>query len=223
MTGLRRPCCICGIRVGCGIDELDGDFANYCGTVTDSPCPSTMSISFTIPSYTLSCTNHVVETVTIPAQSVITTIGFSHPTLKVCSYDGSITYACDIDMTKCVGGSPEVNYVTRVIGLRFLPVVRWSTLDVAPWTYLITSPCGTTPLDASPPRCFGICLRVSETFYNSTASSSVTGIYHGMAYNNYEIADCTELVPCFNSIGGEADLSSHEPSGISTITDLLIS
>ena len=215
MTGLRIACCDCetahSTRVGCGIDGLDG----FCGTVTDSPCAGTFAITFTIPEYELSCSEGYGADATIPARVVTTTIGQDGS--QNCLYVGSLNnVSCDIDFVAC--GGLTFNATTINTGLQLSSNVQYAPVSEV-ITY-ISSPCGTTPLDASPPQCYGICLRVTEAFFGDSFSAYTM---HGMGYNRGDIADCSETVLCLNFIHGSANLSSHEPSTISTVTGLVIS
>ena len=208
MTGLRTACCACS-RVACGIDGLSG----FCGTITDSPCAGTLAVTFTIPEYELTCSGGDSIDATIPARVVTTTI--TQNGSQNCLYVGSLNnVACDIDFISCDARPTTFNATSINTSLEFTSNVYYDS------TTYISSPCGTTPLDASPPRCYGICLMVTEGFFGSLLSVQTM---HGMGYNRGAIANCAETVHCLNAIGGTADLSSHDPSTISTVTGLVIS
>lgn len=216
MTGIRRsycPECKCTIYCECGIDSPGG----FCTAVDDNPCPSTLAVTFTIPEYDITCSDawHNVY-FTAPATTVTVPVGFNHPTLRICGYYGSINETISVVGTNCTTGS-TLTFTNRLIIVDIREDVEYGTIP--PLTVLISSPCGTTPLDPSAPQCAGMCLRVSETF---RATYSWDGIYHGQGYKLNDIDDCTEEVPCWTAYSGEADLSAHEPAGISTITGLSI-
>ena len=211
MTGVRRACCDCaGTLVGCGIDGLDG----FCGTVTDSPCAGTFAISFTIPAYTFSCAASQVYNASIPARVVTGTV--TQISVQNCQYTGILDdVSCGIEFYTCSSG------VTRTADTIATNIQLTSLVTDTAGTTIMSSPCGTTPLDASPPQCYGICLRVRETFTGDLGLNSV--FIHGQGYNRGSIADCSEEVLCLNSIGGTADLAAHYPTWISTVTGLTIS
>ena len=213
-VGCQCPTTDCGL---CGINGLDG----FCASVTDNPCPTTLSVSFTIPAYTLACVDGWNAIVTIPAVSKTISVTFPDPpAVRSCIYTGfatpetiSIPYeVCDTGST----GTFIQRQVKADLTYRAAYVVGAST------TVLISSPCGTTPTDLSPPQCAGICLLVTDTFIK-TGGSIFGSIYRGQGYNSYQLDDCTEQVPCYTSHGGVADLAAHYPSTAPTITGLVIS
>lgn len=222
MSGILRAFCDCSctqtncdnLSCGlCGINGLDG----FCASVTDNPCPTTLSVSFTIPAYSFTCVDDFNCIASFPAVSK--TISVTFPSGRGCIYTGnaepetvSIPYeVCDTSNT----GTFVTRYVQVELSYRAAYVVGAST------TVLISSPCGTTPTDLSPPKCAGICLRVTETF--ATALGTIFGsVHHGQGYNSYELDNCTDQVPCYTSHGGTADLAAHYPSTAPTVTGLVI-
>tara|TARA_R100000664_G_C2718943_1_gene113052 strand:- start:225 stop:881 length:657 start_codon:yes stop_codon:yes gene_type:complete len=208
MTGVRRAKCdCCGVTtVGCGIGN-SGTYASFCDTVTDSECPSTITVTGTIPAYDkyITCGKSTQLYYSLPAKTF--TIACSMDGSQNCSYSGSLTETVSITQNPCSGSGNS--WTTRTITI---------TIAASSSTFftnaILLSPCCDDPTDApnTCDKCCGIWVGITDGF---TGTASTLTHYRSWGFKDSTITDCDAGCPCVQTYaGGAGDTTAKEPSDI---------
>ncbi len=209
MTGVRRTYCDCcdTTSAGCGINDTS-TFAPFCNVITDSECPSTITVTGTIPAYDkyITCGKSTQLYYSLPAKTF--SIACSMGSLNNCSYEGSLSETVSITQNPCSGSGNS--WTTRTIEvLMGSSSFVWATVGA-----FIKSPCCDDPLDnpSDCGKCCGIWIGISDSF---TGTASTLTHYRSWAFKHSSITDCTDECPCIQTYaGGAGNTTAKEPTDI---------
>jgi len=200
MSGWRRSVCdCCPVTEQCGINNVSSGFydtASWCSAPTESACPATYTIAFTIPTfnYYLCCGDdpailHIARP-EISCEFTISQLSFNN-----CVYTGSSTTVVDIDANGCDG--QEGTMTSRQVSASISSGEHVGSIHTGP--YVVRTPCGSAGSDSpeSAGKCCGIVVTVID---------QISGYYHGNftnlrqgwsnAYKTSTIDNCSTECPC---------------------------
>ena len=193
MSGVRRA--KCGCCNTCGIDST-GTIASWCCSGCTGFSPSTIAISFDIPSvtwYQLCGKGSSTVYATIPAhettatmvkQSSSTPCGYQAGNAQLTSFpDNFYTYDCD-------GTEDELWKGSGTGGAIFSMNIRPAANDG--YAADIDTPC------ESLNYCSGIVITYLMRYYNSTLNKYLPQLFN-FSWNNGEITNCTYEVPFYSN------------------------
>jgi len=203
MSGWHRAVCNCCqdvVTEQCGINNVSNEpagLAAFCSSPTESACPATYTIAFTIPAFNVwhCCSPDPILFMARPAITSVFTI--SQVSFDNCVYSGQSTTGVDVGYHGCSGQTGDLT-VSRWVAAS----VSSSVSDIyTSQLYLeaIRTPCGSAGSDSpeSAGKCCGVVCVITDT---------INGYYQGQfanfkqswayAYKTSTIDNCSAECPC---------------------------
>ena len=248
MPNLQISQCNCYPKCAgaCGVEGGNATTpATFCTGCLENSCTAN-AISFTIPAFDITCSDQIRNddslryAVSIPETSISFGMqkdndGCSSPN-NSCGWEYATgrdnPFLGFLDFTLCPSGS-TTDKISRIecppttCGTAAGNCFSISSYAQMWATNRMTSPCGSTPLDASPPDCAGIVMHVPFLVYGTGSGGggyyNVTYVSLIMGYKAFNIDDCDEQVPCPSAYSGKTpDLFWSNVADASAITNLVI-
>jgi hypothetical protein len=210
----NRAGCQCDISVVCNECGVGDNtlLPPWCGVVTDSSCPATLAVGFTIPEHELivECSGVPQVLVTYPSWEGAISVAMNET--NNCAYTGEDVTSVSVTTNPCGGGG--VTYTQRTITVSLLSSGFYSLA-------VIPSPCADTIGGSVDSPCAGLIVAIGDEF-KILATGAVVRHDWTLAYKKYDIEDCTVLVPCHTMHGGAANLYTENPTTLDSITTATI-
>ena len=192
MSGFRLAACGCCNT--CGIDST-GSLGEFCCSGCDGFSPSTIVVSFNIPSVTWYqlCDNEPILYATIPAHETTTTM-VKQFTSSPCGYQAGsaqLTFSPPNFYTYDCYGVEDVLWKGNVDGGAVFNMRITASQDDG-YASDIDTPCES--LD----YCSGVVIQYQHRYYNSALNKYIPQLFN-FSWNNGEITNCTYEVPFYSN------------------------